>query len=71
MEVAFAFEDRAGDLAVDLAVEGDVAAVEGEGGGVALELEVLDRDDFTAREQSAQLLIVGVGVGGCWARERG
>ena len=70
MEVANALEHRSRDLAVDLAVKGDVAAAKSEGGGVAPELEVFDRDDFTAREQGAQLLIEGVGVGRVLCGER-
>src|ERR1700722_6278894 len=47
-QMALAFEDRPCYLAVNLAVEGKAAAAEREGGRIALELEILDRDNFAA-----------------------
>jgi hypothetical protein len=69
VQVAAAPEHRPRHLSVHLSVEGDVSAAERESSGVALELEVLDGNDFAAWEQSAQLLIGGIGVGAL-GRER-
>ena len=63
MEMALAAKNRSRNFAVDLAVECDTAAVKSKCSGIALEHEILDSDDLTGWEQTAQLLIVPVGVG--------
>ena len=60
--MAFAAKNCSRNFAVDLAVKLDTAAMESEGGSIALEHKILDGDDFTGRKQSAQLLVVCVGV---------
>ena len=68
--MALTAKNRSRNFAVDLAVERDTAAVEGESGGIALEHEILNSDDFAAREQTAQLLVIRVGVGSVLRGER-
>jgi len=65
VKVAFALENRAGHLAVHRRIKGDAALAQREGGRVAAQLQIVDRDHITARQQTTQLLVVGVGVG--WA----
>ena len=51
MEVAFALEDDAGQLAVDLSVKSNVALMKGKGGGVPFQFEILNGDDLAARQR--------------------
>jgi hypothetical protein len=70
VQMALAPEDRARDFAVDRGVEGEVAALKGEDGRVALESEVLDGDGIAARQHLAQLLIGGVRIGRALRKKR-
>ena len=53
VQMALAFEDRAGHLAVNFVIEGNVAVAEGEGGRIAAQHQVTDRNHITTRRQAA------------------
>jgi hypothetical protein len=61
--VALALEDCTSHLAVHFAIKGKIAAGKGEGGRIPVQHQVIDRDDFIAGLQAAQLLIGGIAVG--------
>ncbi len=60
VQMAIAFEYCASDLAIDLSVKSEVASTEGKRGCIAMKFEVVDRHNFAAGQQAAELLIKGV-----------
>ena len=62
MHVTISHEDGAGDLSIDLTVERDFALAKREGRRIAAQFEILYLNRFPTRQQSAQLLVIGIGV---------
>jgi len=64
VKVSFAVENRTPDLAVYLAIEGNIAVLERKDARIAAQFKVVDSNHLFARQQVAQLLVVRIGVGG-------
>ena len=70
VQVAFTPENRARHLAVHLAIKRNVPMAKREDGRVPMQIQVAHRNHFAARQEAAQLLVVGIAVGGALGLQR-
>ena len=71
VQMPLALEYRPGHLAVHFTIKSKAAAAESEGRRVPAQLQVIDSNDFTARQKPAQLLVNCVAVAGVLGMEQG